>query len=477
MAVKGGVLFCQTALVLVSGAFGGPFEVAVWKGETTVVRVRDNVELGEPPSGSGIALRHGIIKTVRYAPEPGSLQRCEVCDRVAWDCKDAGPRIVEICVAADAKSGVYSCGMMNVRVVDRMLPPPSEWKYYLDLWQHPWAVARVAKAKPFSKEHYAAMRPVWELLASAGQKTITVTLLDQPWGHQCYDAYHSMMTDDFKLFDEYVEFCRGCGLGPDISCYSLCPWTLGKSVDADALEKRWGEFLNHFAAHLKEKGWYDNVYMAMDEREPEDVRRVVEFVRRHAPGMKVSMAGNRKPSDFRGIDIDSYSQILLPDCLTEEFLREAAERKKRGLRTTFYTCCFPDKPNTFMSNGEGEAFWLGFFPAASGLDGYLRWAWNSWPQDPIWDASYGDWKSGDTFLVYPDGSPSRRFLELRNGIVAAEKIRILRDTGALDEKELERISELFDVKRATGWSLDFLSARKDVMKLVNVDGVRVEKAR
>ena len=460
-------LVCWVALILASGAFGGSFEVAVWKGETTTVRVRDNAEMGEPPAGSGIALRRGVIKAVKYAPKPESLQRCEVCDRVVWDCKDAGPRVVEVRAAADAKSGVYACGMMNVRVVDRTLPPPGAWKYFLDLWQHPWAVARMAKVKPFSKEHYAAMKPVWKLLASAGQKTITVTILEQPWDHQCFDAYNSMMTDDFALFDEYVAFCRGCGLGPYISCYSLCPWSLGKAIDMQALETRWGGWLEKFAAHLKEKGWFDVTYMAMDEREPDDVRKVVEFVRRHAPGLKVSMAGNRKPSDFKGIDIDCYSQILLPDCMTAEFLREAAERKRRGLITTFYTCCFPDRPNMFMSSGPGEAFWQGACPTMLGLDGMLRWAWNSWPEDPVSDATFGSWKSGDTFLVYPGGEPSWRFLELRNGIVAAEKIRILREAGVLGEKEVEKVFGLFNVKQATGGKVDFPSARKDVMKLVN----------
>ena len=469
MPKKGISLLCWGALILAVNAFGGSFEIAVWKGETSAVRIRDNVELGEPPVDSGIALRRGVIKTVKYALEPESLQRSEVCDRVVWDCTDAGPRVVEVSVTADAKSGVYACGMVNIRIVDRSLPPPSEWMYFLDLWQHPWAVVRMAKAKPFSKEHYAAMKPVWELLASAGQKTITVTILEQPWDHQCFDAYHSMMTDDFRLFDEYVEFCRECGLGPYISCYSLCPWTQGKSIDADVLEKRWGAFFNRFAAHLKEKGWYDNTYMAMDEREPEDVRKVVEFVRRHAPGMKVSMAGNRKPSDFKGIDIDCYSQILLPDCLTEEFLREAAERKKRGLRTTFYTCCFPDAPNTFMSNGAGEAFWLGAFPAVGGLDGYLRWAWNSWPRNPNEDASFGSWKSGDTFLVYPGGAPSWRFLELRNGIIASEKISILRGADVLGVARQRELQNLFDVQKVISGEIDFKKARDRVMSFVNAE--------
>ena len=413
---------CLLAALSLCAAFAAEartFKVSVWRGESHAALVPDFCELGEVPEG--LQLKFGTMKSVKYAPEPGSVQRLECYDRVVWDSYADGLRVVEVTAPADAKPGVYRCGMMEITVEENVLPPPSKWRYYLDLWQHPWAVARYHKVKPFSKEHYAAMRPVYELLATAGQKTITVSLLEQPWDHQCYDAYHSMVDDaDFGTFDEYVEFCRSCGLGPDISCYSLCPWTLGKSIDEAELEKRWGAFLDRFAAHLKEKGWFGNAVMAMDERAPEDVRKVGDFVRRHAPGLRISMAGNRRPSEFKGIDIDIYAQIL--GHVDDAFVAEAAERRKSGKVTTFYVCCGPAKPNTFMTSGPDEAFELGVFPAKRGLDGFLRWAWNSWPRDPCSDASYGNWKAGDTFLCYPNGEPSWRFLKLRNGIIAAEKI-------------------------------------------------------
>ena len=398
------------------------FTLKLWRGETAAAIVPDNCELGDAPTG--IKMKVGTMKKVQYAPKPGSLQRLECFDRVKWrECGD-GPRVIEVSVLLDVKPGVYRCGMMEIVVEDQVLPPPREWKYYLDLWQHPWAIARYHGLKPFSREHYAAMRPVYELLATAGQKTLTVTLLDQPWGHQCYDAYHSMFDDgDFKLFDEYVAFGRSCGLGPDISCYSLCPWTLGKKVDDAELERRWGAFLDRFAAHLKEKGWYKDTIMSMDERAPEDVRKVVEFVHRHAPGMRIAMAGDRKPSEFKGIDIDIYSQCY--GHVDEAFVAEAAERRKKGFITTYYVCCGPAKPNTFMDSDPQEAFDLGYLPAKKGLDGFLRWAWNSWPKNPKADASFGNWRAGDTFLCYPNGEPSWRFLQLRNGIIAAEKTRIL----------------------------------------------------
>ena len=439
------------------------FELAVWCGETVASQVPDFCELGDVPAG--IDIRFGVMQPVKYAPAPNSVQRLECYDRVKWGMPGTGPREVEVRVPTDAKPGTYVCGMISVRVIDRVLPQPKDWKYYLDLWQHPWAIARVAAAKPFSKEHYAAMRPVYELLATAGQKTITVPILDQPWDHQCFDAYHSMVDDaDFHTFDEYVQFCLDCGLGPDISCYSLCPWTLGKEIDADELERRWGTFLDRFVAHLKERGWFERTLMAMDERAPKDVKKVLDFVRRHAPGMRISMAAISKPSDFEGIDIDIYSQVLRD--VTDDFLKEIPARRAKGFLTTYYVCCVPTYPNTFMSSGPGEAFWLGAYPATVGMDGFLRWAWNSWPQDPKEDATYWNWRAGDTFLCYPGGEPSWRFLELRNGICAAEKIRILKEQGLFGD-ERAKVAALYKADEAVANRSDFPAIRKATLDLVN----------
>jgi hypothetical protein len=283
---------------------------------------------------------------------------------------------------------------------------------------------------------------------------------------------------DYGLFDEYVEFGRSCGIGPDISCYTMCPWGYivrytGPDGETVAIEAKpgtrafddfWGPFLEDFARHLKEKGWFKDTFIAMDERSPEDVLYIAKFVQKHAPGMRIAMAGNRKPSDFKGITIDSYSQLL--NYVTSDFLAECAERRAKGYVTTHYVCCSPFYPNTFMSSGAGEAFWNGVYPAIVGLDGFLRWAWNSWGEDAMNDASYWWWRAGDTFLVYPDGSPSWRFLELRNGIAAAEKIRIFKEQG-LFAGELAKLAARYDSKTAVANKCDFPAIRKATLDLVN----------
>ena len=176
------------------------------------------------------------------------------------------------------------------------------------------------------------------------------------------------------------------------------------------------------------------------------------------------MAGNRKPSDFTGIDIDVYAQIL--GHVTDEFLAEIPARRAKGFVTTHYVCCWPTCPNTFMSSGSGEAFWLGAYPAMVGLDGFLRWAWNSWPQNPKEDATYWNWRAGDTFLCYPGGEPSWRFLELRNGIIAAEKVRILKDAGLFKE-ELAKVASLYKVGEAVRNKSDVPASRKATLEIGN----------
>ena len=477
------------AAVAVAGAFAlqaRTFEVTAWRGETVAARVPDFAELGKAPDG--IKVRFGVLESVKYAPTVESLQRLEVYDRVKWNSDDDGPRVVEVSVPADAKPGVYSCGMMNIRVVDRVLPPAKEWKCFLDLWQHPWAVSRYHDVKPFSKKHYAKMRPVYELLASAGQKTITTTILPEAWDHQCYDAYGTMIGRvkredgtwqfDYSVFDEYVEFCRGCGLGPAICCYTLCPWgyvvrwqnAKGETESCVAkpgtkeFEDYWGVFLQAFATHLKQKGWFEQTYISMDERSIEDVKLIGEFVQKHAPGLRISMAGNQLPSQY-GVTIDDFCMIL-SDKINADYLKEAAERRAKGMVTTYYVCCWPLYPNTFMSSGPGEAFWLGAYPAMIGLDGFLRWAWNSWPKDPKEDATYWAWTAGDTFLCYPDGEPSWRFMELRNGIAAAEKVRLLKEQGLFKE-ELAKVAALYKQDEATANKSNFVKIRQATLDVVN----------
>jgi hypothetical protein len=331
-----------------------------------------------------------------------------------------------------------------VEVLPRTLPPPAEWKFYLDLWQNPYAVSRWHRVKPFSDEHLRLMRPHLRLLADAGQKVLTATLLHEPWGGQTFDPYGSMIdwgkaADgswrwDFSLFDRYVAFGKSCGIGPYVNVYSMIPWTNKLRFRNERGEYEWlslepgkpgyeaifAPFLKEFSRHLKQKGWLGTTRIAMDERPLPVMKAAFDVVRRHAPQIPIALAGEANP-EFQDF-VEDWCLMLgdTPPALL------AARRKSRR-PTTFYVCCVPNRPNTFTDAPPAESHWIGLWAAAKGYGGFLRWAYDSWTEDPFFDTKHTTWPAGDCFLVYPGARSSIRFERLREGIQDFEKLRILRE--------------------------------------------------
>jgi len=120
--------------------------------------------------------------------------------------------------------------------------------------------------------------------------------------------------------------------------------------------------------------------------------------------------------------LDDYSSVYGK----EPNLKEVSTRSSHSRTSTFYICCTPPKPNTFVFSPPIEGRWLGWYTFAHGYDGLLRWAYDAWPADPLRDARFGSWAAGDCFLMYPGGNSSIRFEKLREGIVDYEKLRIIK---------------------------------------------------
>lgn len=146
------------------------------------------------------------------------------------------------------------------------------------------------------------------------------------------------------------------------------------------------------------------------------------------------------PATVQATTATTFTEPVDPEPLTAE--EQPADRddilarREQGFNTTFYICCNPLFPNTFSFSNPFEAELLGWYGLACDYDGMLRWAYNSWPADPERDSRYGNWSSGDTYLIYPHARSSVRFERLIDGIEVAEKVRTLRrlgvDTSAVD---------------------------------------------
>ena len=380
---------------------------------------------------------------------------------------------------------------LEIEVSDQTLPPPADWQFHLDQWQHPSAVARVNRLKPWSDEHFGKMKPVMQLLANAGQKVITATINKDPWNHQCFDAYEDMIvwtrhtdgiwTYDYSVFDRWVRFMMDLGVKKMINCYSMAPWndelhykdagsgetvTIVAKPGSKEFEQMWGSFLPDFVKHLKTKGWLEITNIAMDERSPAAMEATLNTLEKYAPELGVALADNHKSYKkypfIKDMCVGAGSRVDLQDI---------EQRRAKGLTTTFYVCCSHSFPNQFTFSDNAESAYIGWYVAANNLDGFLRWAFNSWVENPETDSRFRTWPAGDTYIVYPGGRSSVRYERLLEGIQDYEKIRIIREqllqsgTGA-DSSKLERlnaaIARLGTVERTATWNED-LNAAKTVL--------------
>ncbi|HOZ85894.1 MAG TPA: DUF6067 family protein [Niabella sp.] len=349
---------------------------------------------------------------------------------------------------------------IELTVLNRTLANPSDWAFRLDYWQHPAAIARVHHVTLWSDEHFSQMRKYYTMLANAGQKIITAGIVDEPWGHQTFDDYPSLINwtkkidgswqYDYSLFDKYIDFVMSCGIKERINCYSMVPWkiafkyfdeSLGKdtvftgAIGTPEYNQFWGNMLKDFTKHLKQKGWFDITTIAMDERPMKAMQAVIKLLKEIDPKWKVSLAGDYHPE----IEPDIFDY-----CVASRWVFPAnilAERKQQGKASTWYTCCTEKYPNQFTFSAPDESVWAGWYTASTNMDGFLRWAFNSWTKDPLKDTRFISWPAGDTYQVYPGPLTSIRFEKLIEGIQDFEKINALRNQYKRN-KQFDKLNKL-----------------------------------
>lgn len=414
------------------------------------------------------------------------------------EAKTARPAWVSIEIPSDAKAGKYTTILtvsakglpsenlkIELEVLNRTLHPPSQWTFHLDQWQHPSAVARLDNVAMWSDAHFAALKPVMQLAARAGQKVITATLNKDPWNVQTYDPYADMIIwtkntngtwqYDYTVFDRWIQFIMDLGVKKMINCYSIIPWNnevhykdvqTGQFVNVkakpgtEAFEQVWEPFLKDFVKHLKQKGWLEITNIAIDERTREEVDGALKLIQRAAPELGVSYADNQKT--YQRYPNSEDISISVGHPFSKEDL---ADRQSRRLNTTFYICCSDGFPNQFTFSDPAESAYLGWYTEATGFDGMLRWAFNSWVEKPLHDSRFRTWPAGDTYIVYPQGRSSIRYERMLEGIQDYEKIQILkRELKPSDLTQLNNaISKLNNNTRTANWN-ENLNAAKRVLE-------------
>lgn len=129
-----------------------------------------------------------------------------------------------------------------VRVVNVQLPPPRDWTFHLDLWQHYSSIARAHDVALWSDRHFELIDRYMAPLAELGQKSVSVVATEVPWaGQQCYlerrypsalyehailsvsndPARGQPLTVNFQHFDRLLALAQNHGMDAEIEVFGL----------------------------------------------------------------------------------------------------------------------------------------------------------------------------------------------------------------------------------------------------------------
>lgn len=354
----------------------------------------------------------------------------------------------------------------QVKVQNHTLPKPYNWSYRLDLWQNPWVVAWRNNIKPWSNEHKVLLKKHLKHYAEVGGKYITTYAVHSPWSDNSYMIEGGMIewirekngswNFDYHIFDEYVQLAMECGIDKAITIYTAIPWGnrfrfldretgnyIYQSWEPGTSEftKYWHIFLTSLKKHLEKKGWLDITYIGINENPMPQTLAAIKTTKEHSEEWRITYAGNW----HNELDtlLDDYSLLYSH----EPTVAKLKERSMRGATSTIYVCCNPPVPNNFLFSPPSEGRWISWYVAARGYDGFLRWAYDAWPEDPNRDGRHGTWAAGDCFLIYPGGNSCIRFEKTREGIVDFEKIKILKNKAlkAGNNSEINRVLKELDI--------------------------------
>lgn len=345
--------------------------------------------------------------------------------------------------------------------------------FTIELWQHPFTSARYYNVEPFGETHQQILSAMLEYYQSIGGKMMTATVVDEVWNHQSYDADPSLIQwirqkdgsfrFDYTNFDTWVSLGLTSGVldlndpSSGIKAYSIAPWnnqiTYMDEASGSTIKETltvgsqpwtyyWTTFLEDFMVHCEAMGIEEHVYIAMDERDAATLKSCIDLIRgvhnSKGQSFKISAAINSDMIDqidlLNQIEDISFSLTALNGSI-KPFMALSNQRAQDGLTTTIYTTT-GQYPSSFVTSDPADTLFSLLYSYRLHASGFLRWSYDGWNSDPLYCSDYGDFQSGDPFLVYPLDSmvqpyisPSYRLLLMRYGLSMIAKMDYLSSIG------------------------------------------------
>lgn len=392
--------------------------------------------------------------------------------------RETGERIIQpfwisVSVGKDATPGKYKGKIQvtidgektlelfqNIKVLDLELEESSD--YYLNLWQYPYASAAYYQVSPFSKKHLEIVKNQMEPYVQAGGKIGTAYIVEEPWYHQTYCDCPSMIKwkkeqgkweFDYCDFDTWITFLLDEMKLSYVECYSIVPWENMLRYTENGVKRAqksepgtkdwldaWENFLKDFIRHLEEKGWFDRMILAMDERPAKEMKEALILIERvqNAKGESLKVGGAVEHFDEtiweKFFTVTPHISSLVDNKIPVElFRRVVKERRRQGKLTSIYSM-IGDYPGMFSMSDPAEAAWIIWYVEYCGADGFLKWAYDAWSRRPLEENVHPYFEAGDMYLVYPGENGKEtvqvrttpRFEMMAEAIGDIRKLRLMR---------------------------------------------------
>ncbi|MBW9324820.1 DUF4091 domain-containing protein [Enterococcus casseliflavus] len=386
---------------------------------------------------------------------------------------------------------------------------PKEYleRFHLNMWQQPSNLARTFDVPLWSDAHFDLIKEMAQSLAAIGQKAITVIAGEIPWkGWFNYivkdypaNLYEYSMVKvkktqagqlhcDFSILTRYLECFFEAGISEEIDVFGLLGvWEppFFPLVDLDHPEKlvirfydeekgtfgfihqkaELQEYLRQVFVYFKEKNLWEKVRIVSDEPKKHQIdsfRASLAVLKDIDETIQIKAAFDKEDVLFELLPVIDHP-VTSYYCTCNHY--ETLAQSHPG-RTQYYVCNYPDKPNTFLHSPLLETRMQGILAYQFKTDGFLRWAYNCWPQNARTDIRYNtsSLPIGDLCFIYPGNHGhlllSLRYKQLQRGI---EDFYLLKTAQATQPQQTDAlVADFLNVTDTKNWMIDSHHSHPDV---------------
>lgn len=412
---------------------------------------------------------------------------------------------------------------VNLQVFDYVFPENKDNGFHLDLWQHPSNIARQYEVELWSDEHFEILEKYCKSLGEVGVKSVSAIVSEVAWngqGCQNEERFEANLFEysmipvvrkadgtiecDYSIMQRYIDLCAKYNVLECISVFGLVNVWVRKDYEEDHTAPDYPDGI-HIRVYDEKIGAYDylrtakelDTYIKMLENyfittgqidrvriaadEPADIdkyRASLEHIKSVAPSFKYKTAINHAEfvNEF-GKDIYDFAPYISAMFIEYEALMKfKAEMPDK--RFIYYVCCGPDLPNNFLRSELVESYYIGILAAYAKMDGFLRWNYTVWTDNPREDLRYSIFPVGDLHFVYPgyNGNPilSLRLKALNRGIKYFVLFREAEKRGlneavqkaydlVLREKEIAKLYANWEIEKVMSLSADDYREAEEVL--------------